>query len=158
MKENYNTIVIGGGASGMIAAVTAAEHGESVLLLEKADRLGRKISASGNGRCNMMNTGVTRYFGATEFANEVIRNCSIDDMTAFFRRYGLIVTEEQEGRVYPVTMQSVSVLNALQHAMKMNHVDILLRTVVTRIRKEGSGFICKTEDEKKYKAQRISSR
>ena len=81
MKENYNTIVIGGGASGMIAAVTAAEHGESVLLLEKADRLGRKISASGNGRCNMMNTGVTRYFGATEFANEVIRNCSIDDMT-----------------------------------------------------------------------------
>lgn len=155
MKENYNTIVIGGGASGMIAAVTAAEHGESVLLLEKADRLGRKISASGNGRCNMMNTGVTRYFGATEFANEVIRNCSIDDMTAFFRRYGLIVTEEQEGRVYPVTMQSVSVLNALQHAMKMNHVDILLRTVVTRIRKEGSGFICKTEDEKKYKAQRM---
>ena len=155
MKDNYNTIVIGGGASGMIAAATAAEHGESVLLLEKADCLGKKITASGNGRCNMMNTGVPKYFGSPEFANEVNRNCSIEDLTVFFRRYGLIVTEEAEGRVYPVTMQSVSVLNALQNAMKLNHVDILLRNVVNRISKEESGFICTTEDEKKFKAQRM---
>ena len=155
MKDNYNTLVIGGGASGMIAAATAAEHGESVLLLEKADCLGKKITASGNGRCNMMNTGVPKYFGAPEFAYEVIRNCGIEDLTVFFRRYGLIVTEETEGRVYPVTMQSISVLNALHNAMKLNHVDIHLRTMVNRISKEESGFICTTEDEKKFKAQRM---
>ena len=99
MKEIYNTIVIGGGASGMIAATTAAEHGESVLLLEKADRLGKKISASGNGRCNMMNTGMPRYFGEPEFANEVLRNCGIEDLTDFFRRYGFLRLDNMHARI-----------------------------------------------------------
>lgn len=155
MKENYQTIVIGGGASGMIAATTSAERGETVLLLEKADRLGRKISASGNGRCNMMNSGAPRYFGSPEFANEVIRNCSAEEITNFFRRYGLIVTEEKEGRVYPVTMQAVSVLNALQNAMKMNHVRILLHTGIIDIQKKADGFHCKTDEETEYQAQKL---
>ena len=155
MKENYNTIVIGGGASGMTAAAIAAERGEDVMVLEKANRLGRKISASGNGRCNLMNTGLPKYFGSPDFAYEVLRNCSIEDLTCFFRRYGLIVTEEKEGRVYPVTMQSISVLNTLQNALKINHVDILLQTGICSIKKAGAGFICRTDDEKEYKGQKI---
>ena len=60
--NNYDTIVLGGGASGMAAAISSAEHGRKTLLLEKSDRLGRKIAASGNGRCNMMNMGAPKYF------------------------------------------------------------------------------------------------
>ena len=68
MDKSYQTIILGGGASGMTAAITAAELGKKTLLLEKSDRLGRKISASGNGRCNLMNTGKLRYYGDPSFA------------------------------------------------------------------------------------------
>ena len=75
MRQQYDTIVLGGGAAGMSAAISSAEHGRRTLLLEKSGRTGRKILASGNGRCNLMNTGKPKYYGETAFAEEVLRNC-----------------------------------------------------------------------------------
>ena len=98
MDRNNDVIVIGAGAAGMAAAVRAGERGRRVLLLEKADRPGRKIHASGNGRCNLMNSDAPRYFGDTAFAEEVLRICGKDVLAAFFRRYGLLLAEESEGR------------------------------------------------------------
>ena len=155
MKENYHTIVLGGGASGMTAAITAAERGEKTLLIEKSDRLGRKISAAGNGRCNLLNTGNPKYYGDTVFAEHVIRACSADDLIRFFRHYGLIVKEENEGRVYPVTMQSVSVLNALQYALKLNHADVRLRAEVTAISCRNGRFLCRTNEGTEYTANKL---
>ena len=155
MKFYYDTIVLGGGASGMIAAVSSAEHGRKTLLLEKSDRLGRKILASGNGRCNMMNTGIPKYYGDSTFANDVIKYCTYDDLVRFFNRYGLLVKEREEGRVYPVTMRSVSVLNALQNALKMNHVDVLYRINISEILKKEKLFRCRSDAGDEYTATKL---
>ena len=150
MKLYYDTIVIGGGAAGMAAAISSAEHGKKTLLLEKSDRLGRKISASGNGRCNLMNTNPPKYYGDTIFANKVVRYCNYKDLISFFNRYGLLVKEKDEGRVYPVTMRSVSVLNTLQNALKMNHVDVLYKIYITEITKAEHFFCCKSYSGDEY--------
>ena len=155
MKFYYDTIVLGGGASGMIAAVSSAEHGRKTLLLEKSDRLGRKILASGNGRCNRMNTGIPKYYGDSAFANDVIKYCTYDDLVRFFNRYGLLVKEREEGRVYPVTMRSVSVLNALQNALKMNHVDVLYRINISEILKKEKLFRCRSDAGDEYTATKL---
>ena len=110
MNSIYDVIVIGGGAAGMIAATVAAERKKTVILLEKSERVGRKILASGNGRCNLMNYGEERYFGDSGFAHLVLQKCSSRNIAAFFNRYGLLLKEESEGRVYPVTNQAVSVV------------------------------------------------
>jgi len=155
LKETCDVIIVGGGASGMTAAITAAENGMKTFLLEKSERLGRKISASGNGRCNMMNSGPLIYYGDPGFAEHVIHQCGVNELTAFFRRYGLIVKEEKEGRIYPVTMQSVSVLNTLQNAMRINNVDVKFRTEITAIKKEESVFLCRTSEDNEITAKKL---
>ena len=153
MTEHFDTVVLGGGASGMVAAVLSAEHKKKTLLIEKSNRLGRKIAASGNGRCNMMNSGPLKYYGNPNFAENVIRNCGVEELIRFFRHFGLLVKEEKEGRIYPVTMQSVSVLNMLQNAMKINHVEVLLNTEISCIQKKKNLFVCSTKDGKEYKSK-----
>ena len=123
-EKPWDTIVIGGGASGLAAAVAAAEQGARVLILEKGPRIGRKILASGNGRCNLMNDSAPRYYGDPDFANRVLRRCGVPELTAFFHRYGLRLTRETEGRVYPMTLQAVSVMDALKRALRLNRVQV----------------------------------
>ena len=120
----WDTIVIGGGASGLAAAISAAENGRRVLLLEKGARIGRKILASGNGRCNLMNVSAPRYYGDASFAEQALRSCGVSALKAFFHRYGLRLTEETEGRVYPMTLQAASVLDALKRAIELNRVQV----------------------------------
>ena len=155
MTEVFDTIVLGGGASGMASAISSSEQGSKTLLIEKSDRLGKKVLASGNGRCNLMNTGTPKYYGNTEFAKNVIRQCSIADLNFFFRHYGLLVKEEKEGRIYPVTMQSLSVLNTLRNALNINHVEVLFNTVITDIIKDNNLFICSTDNGKEFRSKRI---
>ena len=138
--------MIGGGASGMAASIASAESGQKTLLVEKSERLGKKVSASGNGRCNIMNTGKQRYYGNASFAEMVLRNCTASDLFRFFRQYGLLLKKEADGRVYPVTKGSISVLNVLKRAMEINKVDILLRTIISEIRKAEAGFLCITDE------------
>ena len=75
MPAKWDFIVIGGGASGMAAAIASAKLGDRVLLLEKSSALGRKIAASGNGRCNLMNTGDLVYYGDAGFAADIFKCC-----------------------------------------------------------------------------------
>lgn len=124
METVYDLAVIGGGASGMAAAVMAAGRGRHVILLEKSAAVGRKIMASGNGRCNLMNTGPLRYRGESAFAQEVISRCGPERQKAFWHRLGLIVSEETEGRVYPCTFQSSSVVDALKMGLKQSGAEV----------------------------------
>ena len=123
-EKPWDTIVIGGGASGLAAAVAAAEQGSRVLILEKGPRIGRKILASGNGRCNLMNDSAPRYYGDPGFAMRVLHRCGVPELTDFFHRYGLRLTRETEGRVYPMTLQAVSVLDTLKRALRLNRVQV----------------------------------
>ena len=155
MERIKDVIVTGGGAAGIVAAVRAAERGKSVLLLEKSDRFGRKILASGNGRCNLMNRGAPRYYGDPEFAARVLAQCTQEELTGFFRRYGLFLTEEEDGRVYPVTERSDTVLNVLKTAMEAAGVSTETNACVTGAAKENESFILSDADGKKYECRKL---
>ena len=84
-----SVLVIGGGAAGLAAAIAAAECGDTVTVVEKMDRVGKKILATGNGRCNLMNTGAPRYPGNAAFAADVLSHCGAEAQKAFWeQRFG----------------------------------------------------------------------
>ena len=155
MNGMNDVIVIGGGAAGLIAATAAAERHKTVILLEKSDRVGRKILASGNGRCNLMNYGEERYFGDSGFAHLVLEKCSANNIAAFFNRYGLLLKEESDGRVYPVTNQAASVVSVLKNAMKINGVNVCLKSHVISVDKKEKLFHVRTEDGKQYQSDSL---
>lgn len=114
----YDVIVIGGGPSGLMAAIGAAERKASVLLIDKGNKLGRKLAISGGGRCNVTNrlpieeiikhipgNGRFLYSGFSEFNNE--------DIIAFFENLGIALKEEDHGRMFPVSNKAQSVVDAL---------------------------------------------
>ena len=131
----YDGIVIGGGPAGMFAAITAAKQGSKVLLLEKNDRLGKKLLITGKGRCN-----VTNDCSAREVLENVPRNgrflfsateaFSPGDIKAFFESQGCALKTERGNRVFPVTDRSSSILEALRNAMHRSGVAV--RNVAVR--------------------------
>lgn len=155
MNRPTDVIVIGGGAAGMIAAITASEHGKHVLLLEKSDRPGRKILASGNGRCNLMNNGKLKYYGDAGFANQILQYCTRQDIRSFFYRYGLILREEDEKRVYPATGQAGSVVSALKNAMKLRDVQVIINCRVLSVDYHDHNFKVKTEENDTYEGRHL---
>ena len=155
MPVTYDFAVVGGGASGMAAAVAAAECGDRVLLLERSSALGKKISASGNGRCNLMNTGNAVYYGDTSFSADVISFFPQKELMRFWKRMGIVLTEDASGRVYPFTLQSSTILDALKSKLKMIHTDIRLQSEVTHILREKESFLLSAADQTHFYARRI---
>ena len=125
----YDVIVIGGGPAGMYAAITAARRGKKVLLLERNDRLGKKLLITGKGRCN-----VTNHCDWQEILKNVPRNgrflfsamsaCPPDAVMAFFEASGCSLKTERGNRVFPVSDRSVDVLEALQREMRRSGVTV----------------------------------
>ncbi|MDD6174535.1 MAG: aminoacetone oxidase family FAD-binding enzyme [Firmicutes bacterium] len=118
-EEPFGVAVIGGGASGLAAAVSAARQNPrgGVVLLEKQDRVGKKLLATGNGRCNLSNRFAQQercYFGDSAFARRVLQSVSPAETLDFFRSLGLETFEEEEGRVYPCGEQASAVLDLLR--------------------------------------------
>lgn len=112
-ENKFPVIIIGGGASGLAAANILAQNKTPFLLIEKEKKLGRKLLATGNGRCNLFNTGEAVYFGEDGFAKSVLSACGIREVGAFFESIGLAFFEEELGRCYPLSRQAASVLDAL---------------------------------------------
>lgn len=129
-------VIIGGGAAGMVCAIEAARRGARVTLLERMDRVGKKLLATGNGRCNLMNTGEPQYPRGEYFARKVLSKCGAAEQWAFWERLGLRLREEAEGRVYPACGQASSVLDALRLTMHVEGVEVRTNTHVRKI--EGS--------------------
>jgi predicted Rossmann fold flavoprotein len=133
------TAIIGGGAAGLCAAVTAAEKGDRVVLYERRMRVGQKLLATGNGRCNLMNTGTPHYPGGAAFALRALEAFSKDDLRRFFERLGLTLRGEAQGRVYPATGQAASVLNVLVRAVQKYHVHVQTDKTVDTVRPLAAG-------------------
>lgn len=135
----YDGIVIGGGPAGMFAAIIAAQQGQNVLLLERGNRLGKKLLITGKGRCN-----VTNDCDAREVLKNVPRNgrflysalsaCSPEDVKRFFEGLGCALKTERGNRVFPVSDRSVSVLDALRRGMMEAHVTVAYEKRVSDIR------------------------
>lgn len=152
----YDLVICGGGASGLVAAITASEKGDSVLLLEASDRIGRKVAASGNGRCNLMNTSKPVYYGDIDFADAVLAEFNTNQLTAFWLEHGLSVTEDGSGRVYPSSDLSSSVLDVIRMHLKSNHVEISYHERVSSISGNLShGFVIQCQSGHQWNAQRV---
>lgn len=140
----YSIAIIGAGASGMIAAIAAARmRPHSVLLLEKEARVGRKLLATGNGRCNLLNTRVRAdayHGGGRAVALSLLEQKPPQWLISFFEDLGLHLREESEGRCYPYSGQAASVLDALRNACDRFGVEVRCDTAVTSIEKSGRGF------------------
>ena len=97
-------LIIGGGAAGLSAAITSARLDVDVTLLEAGARVGRKILASGNGRCNLTNVSASpSAYNHPDFVEPVLRAYPCDAVRSFFGEMGLLTCPDDEGRVYPVT-------------------------------------------------------
>ena len=147
-------IVIGGGAAGLAAAIAAAECGDQVTILERMDRVGKKILATGNGRCNLMNTGERRFPGSSAFADAVLDRCGVAEQTRFWQHIGLRMRQEDGGRVYPVSGMASSVLDALRFAADALGVETITGVHVTGLFKARHGWTVMAGGQK-WKADRV---
>lgn len=132
--------VIGGGASGIIAAIFAAKNGASVTILEKNPRIGKKILATGNGRCNFTNVNACSGNYNSEFAQYALETFAPHDEIKFFEELGLLSRVEAEGRVYPLSGQATAVLDVLRMELERLSVNILSEFDVSKIEKNGDRF------------------
>ena len=141
-----NTIaIIGGGASGMAAALAARESLDNrVLLIERQNRVGRKLLATGNGRCNLTNeyADLTRYHGENvPFMAPAMERFPAEETLAWFRGLGLVTrTEAASGRVYPLTDAASSVVDALRLALDARGVELICGCEIAELRRDGEGF------------------
>ncbi|MGN0505185.1 MAG: NAD(P)/FAD-dependent oxidoreductase [Lachnospiraceae bacterium] len=133
--------VIGGGASGMMAAVTAAEHGAAVTIYESKERLGKKLLATGNGKCNYTNLYQTPecYRGThPEFALEALNTFPVQKTIEFFEMLG-IVPKVKNGYVYPNSGQAASVADALAMEVRERSITVMQESV-REIRRTENGY------------------
>ena len=144
-----NVCVIGGGAAGMLAALTAAENGHRVLLLERQSRVGRKLLATGNGRCNLSNYHVSpaHYHGGAGFCDFALSQFDVGDTLQYFASLGLLTVSEASGRIYPMSNMAGSVLDVLRYALERPEIDLQTGQTVTAVRKMPEGFSVKTETD-----------
>lgn len=135
--------VAGGGASGMTAAITAARLGADVTVYERADRVGRKILATGNGRCNMTNVGAdeSHYYGADKrFVRGALMRFGVSETLTFFEELGIVAKTEEEGKVYPYSSQASSVLDVLRFEMERLGVRVVTNFDIKGIKPLKNGF------------------
>ena len=110
-------LIIGGGAAGMMAAISAKNQGAEVTILERNDRIGKKILATGNGRCNYANVNMTinNYHGTNpKFAYSPLSKFGINKTIEFFEQLGITPAIEEDGKVFPLSFQSSSVVDVLR--------------------------------------------
>jgi len=143
--------IIGGGASGMAAALAAAENpAVQVLLLERQARLGRKLQATGNGRCNLSNLHAHSggYHGESpEFIQKAMADFGPEATLAWFRGLGLLTVAEESGRVYPYSDQANSVVDVLRFALEKPNIRVINGCEVSKVRKTAEGFVLSSGEE-----------
>lgn len=155
VQNNKKIIVIGGGPAGMMAAIAAATKGRSVLLLEKNDQCGKKILATGNGRCNYTNLLVNRdcYNTNGEFAMDVIERFDSQALIAFFRKLG-VVPKFRGSYVYPYSDQAQAIRQVLTEYMEYLGVALEKKVSIQSIFKSKTGYQIHT-DKQDYTAERL---
>lgn len=128
-ETDTDVLIIGAGASGLAAACAAAEKGARVLCVDGNDAPGRKLAATGNGRCNITNAYSRSLMYNTEavgLVRRIIRSDTVKKTVDWFERHGLLIVEEQEGRCYPYSGQASSVVDMLVNTAKAEGAEFLL--------------------------------
>ncbi|MEC6748924.1 NAD(P)/FAD-dependent oxidoreductase [Marinilactibacillus sp. XAAS-LB27] len=135
---HYDVLVVGGGTSGMMAAISAAEAGAKVAVVEKNKLLGRKLLVTGNGRCNVTNNRdkeeiITHIPGNGRFLYSAFYQYDNYDIMKFFRSNGIALKEEDHGRMFPTTDKSRTIVDALKRIMDEQEIEVFLNAPVETV-------------------------
>lgn len=153
----YDVIIIGAGASGLMAAATAASKGARVALLEHKDDIGKKILATGNGRCNFTNTdmSVNKFHGSKALIKNGLSQFNYADTIRFFKELG-IPAYDNAGYIYPNSRQAASVVAAFRMELMRLHVDVKTGINITDIKPadDRPGYCIQT-DQGSFKSKRL---
>lgn len=153
----YDVIIIGAGASGLMAAAAAASKGARVALLEHKDDIGKKILATGNGRCNFTNTdmSVNKFHGSKALIKNGLSQFNYSDTICFFKELG-IPAYDNAGYIYPNSRQAASVVAAFRMELMRLHVDVKTGINITDIKPadDRTGYCIQT-DKGSFKSQRL---
>ena len=140
-------IIIGAGAAGLCAAITAARAGQRVILLEQNNKVGKKILVSGNGKCNIDNRfiDIKRFHSQDpNFIEEVLEGYGFKNVEKFFTSIGLELIEGKEGKIFPMSLQASSVVELLEYEAKRAGVEIVCDCAVKSIDKREDTFTLET--------------
>lgn len=158
MNKGKRVIVVGGGAAGMTAAISAARLGARVTILEKNSRVGKKLLVTGNGRCNFTNINAdpAYYHGADpEFVRGALTNFSVNDTFRFFEKLGIVPKVEDLGKVFPMSDQASSVLDVLLYELNELGVEIVGDAFVSDIIKGDREFSVKLKNGAEYQGDKV---
>jgi predicted Rossmann fold flavoprotein len=158
MKRKNHVLVVGGGAAGMTAAISARRLGAAVTILEKNPRVGKKILATGNGRCNFtnINASVDHYNGSNpKFVHSALSSFTVEDTIRFFEKLGIQHKVEDCGKVFPMSDQASSVLDVLLYELNSLGVDIVCDACVIDVAGERDNFAVRLENGEVYRGDRV---
>jgi len=158
METKRRILIAGGGAAGMIAAISARRLGADVTIIEKNARVGKKILTTGNGRCNFtnINADISYYHGNNPgFAHGALSNFTIEDTIRFFGDLGIEHKVEELGKVFPMSDQASSILDVLLYEMNRIGVRIICDACIKEITKEKGEFAIKLENGSTYRGDRV---
>ena len=151
--------IIGAGAAGMAAAIAASASGKhQILLFERQARVGRKLLATGNGRCNLSNrhTEPSRYHGASpDFVRPALEAFPVGAVLEFFQTLGLYTVTEASGRIYPYSDQANSVVDVLRFALNQQNIRLLTATEIVSVKKQGLCFRLKDQSGAFWDSDRL---
>lgn len=157
----YTTAIVGGGAAGLMLAATLCEKQSNIAIFEGGERVGRKLSATGNGQGNITNIACEKeeYCSSTSFgaakAQDIIRAYGKDSLTNFFEKLGVLLLADDRGRVYPASRQASALTDALRFFVQAKGVTAHLGTQITRVKKQEGVFRLTAENGETYYAENL---
>lgn len=160
MSKKFDVIVIGGGPSGMMAAITAAMNGAQVALFEKNKRLGKKLLMTGGGRCNVTNNRsvddlIVHIPGNGRFLYSTFSQFDNQDVMRFFSERGVALKEEDHGRIFPVSDKSATIVNTLKEELETLNVSLHFKEPVEKIISDGAAIQGVRTSEGDYSAKSV---
>ena len=158
--QKYNLIIVGAGAAGLVAAITAAKNNKKVLLIEKLSTIGTKLKATGGGRCNLSNTlsneEFIKSFGKNgRFITTALEKFDYKDLISFFKNIGVDTHIPDGFRIFPTTHKSTTILDAFEKQIKNLNIEVLLSTKVEHIIIENNQANGVSINDKQYFANNI---
>lgn len=153
-------VILGGGASGMAAAIEAGRTNTDIdiVIAERLDRMGKKILATGNGRCNFSNIGasIDNYYGHNRyFAEYCLKRFTVNDTVNFFNQLGVFPKEEEKGKLYPFSGQASAVSDCLRNEIARLNIEVVTGFYATAISKSKKNFKLEAKDGRVLYADRL---
>lgn len=154
----HRLIILGGGPSGIMSAITAGNYGIDAAIVEGNDRIGKKLLNTGNGRCNITNKFIDKkryYSEKPDFPEKILKAFTLNDTVNFFNTMGLPLITLEEGKMFPMSLQASSVLDILRFALEERNIPLYCNSKIKEIKKNKGTFTLKTVDNKIYECKKL---